>query len=57
MEPNFFETEIQKALQTRKERETAANDSYVEINPDMLELIANSNYKSRGKYMQKASPL
>ena len=47
--PEFFDGAIQKALHERKEKDALTNNRFIEMQPDMLSLIVNSNHISKGK--------
>ena len=52
VKPGYFQSEIQKALIQRKERQSIAERKYIEMNEQMLALITGSHHVStstRGK--------
>ena len=50
IKPNFFQTEIQKALIDRKQKQALTQNKFIEMNETMLKLITNSNHVSTCKF-------
>ena len=42
IKPDFFQSEIQKAMIERKQKDALANGSFIEMDRAMLELITGS---------------
>ena len=49
LKPDYFMTEIKKAMKTRADKEMMAKQSFIEVNPDFFDLITNSNMLSKCK--------
>ena len=49
VKPNYFATEIQKALVERKQKQALTHNQYISMNQEMLTLITGSNHISTGK--------
>ncbi len=57
LKPDYFQTEIHKAMQGRKEKDALAHGRYIEMEQNMLTLISNSMHVSRGQLIAGTNPL
>ena len=50
--PDYFITSIQEAYRKRKEMHQNKTEQYIEMCPDMMNLVSGSNRVSKGKRSQ-----
>ena len=50
LRPNYFIGEIQEAYKKRKEKHDLKTEQYIEMCPEMMQLVSSSNQISKGKW-------
>ena len=55
LSPNYFLNEIQVAYKKRKERHDLQTEQYIEMCPEMMQLVGASNRVSKGKHSFRCS--
>ena len=55
LRPNYFIGEIQQAYKNRKEKHDLKTEQYIEMCPEMMQLVGASNRVSKGKHSFRCS--